>query len=72
MKSFKKIAEELQKQAETPNGISADDDRIISFELVLELSAILSQKGQNEAGIYLFDAWAHLRTLKIKDDEKSN
>lgn len=72
MKSFKEIADGLQKQAGKNIGISSLDVKIIYFGLVHELSAILGEKGQHESGIHLFDAWSHLKTLKSKDDEKSN
>lgn len=68
MKTFKEIAEDLQKQAET-FGIKSADIRILFTELILEVSAIMHDQEEHDAGICLFEAFAHLRTLKNKQNE---
>lgn len=63
MKTFKEIAEDLQKQAET-YGISSVDIRSLFTELILEISAVIHEAEEHKANLCLFEAFAHLRTLK--------
>lgn len=66
MKSFKEIAEDLQRLSEVHNDISAIDVRNLLTEFILDIVSVLQEKQDHRAVVSLIEAFKKLR------DEKSN